>query len=156
MHYRLNKFNIRCAKEQHKNEEQYYEEIYNIKCSFCKEKGHVVNICGEITCPKLRKNKCKLCKQTGHTPKFCKSLNKKQKQTENIESVCRSCYEPVCSMVEFNGRCFTCCRDTICEDNEADDYYLDKDYDDEYYQCYKCGTYSNNDAKIGLCGGCRK
>jgi hypothetical protein len=66
-------------------EYEYYDHYISKKCSFCKEQGHFVSICGEIQCPKLKENKCKICHEKGHTPKYClfsKKINKKNSELE--------------------------------------------------------------------------
>lgn len=77
------KSNIRMAMAEHRFEEEYWtaislaEEEYwknipQLKCSFCKQLGHLVFYKGEVTCITLRENKCKTCGEKGHTPKYCK------------------------------------------------------------------------------------
>lgn len=76
------KSNIRMARAEARYEEEYWRTIYlaedywenvpQLKCSFCKQLGHLVFYKGEVTCQSLRENKCKSCGEKGHTPKYCK------------------------------------------------------------------------------------
>jgi hypothetical protein len=62
---KLDKFNIKIAREEYKYEKN------SLECYFCKEMGHKTHTKGFVTCPKLKNKRCDICHQNGHASSHC-------------------------------------------------------------------------------------